>query len=73
MKKLIFNIKGVKITVNSWRGNDRTMCAKVNTFLEYNGEKIRYSFNVENGYNWYCNCLNEKKVIECVEEWLKDF
>lgn len=73
MKKFNFNVKGISITVNSWKGEPRTMVAKVNTTIEYKDEKLRHSFLVENGFNWYTNELNKKKVIEEVTEFFKNF
>jgi len=73
MKKFNFNVKGISITVNSWKGEPRTMVAKVNTTIEYKDEKLRHSFLVENGFNWYTNELNKKKVIEEIIEFFKNF
>ena len=73
MKKFNFNVKGISITVNSWKGDQRTMVAKVNTTIEYKDEKLRHSFFVENGFNWYTNELNKKKVIEEITEFFKNF
>ena len=73
MKKINFNVKGILVTINSCSGNDTTNVAKVNTTLEYDGEKMRHTFYVDNGYNWYTNSLNTNKVIEYVTEYFDNF
>ena len=73
MKIFNFSVKGINITVNSFSGNTSTMVAKVNNILEYKGKKYRKSFLIENGFNYYCNELNENKVIEYISDYFSGF
>ena len=72
-KYTITTKQGIKITINSWIGNDKIFSAKVNTFLEYKGEIFRRSFYIMNGYNQYCNCLNLHIVERYFNEYFADF